>query len=47
MERWEKLAERRETILKTLSNAGTLTEALKQSLNQATTLNQLEDLYLP
>ena len=47
LDRWEKLAERRDAILKTLSKADTLTPALKSSILQAASLNQLEDIYLP
>ncbi len=48
--RYEKLLEmdkRRETILKSIEEQGKLTEALKQQIEAAETLAELEDLYLP
>ncbi|MBX2809571.1 MAG: RNA-binding transcriptional accessory protein [Cellvibrionaceae bacterium] len=41
------LEERRTTIVKTIDEQGKLTPALAQSLQQAQTKTQLEDLYLP
>ena len=41
------LDERRETILKAISEQGKLTADLKQKITAAGTLNALEDLYLP
>jgi len=49
-DRLEQLAElqkRRETILKSLEENGHLTDALQQTVAQADTLSQLEDIYLP
>ncbi|MFZ1530421.1 MAG: Tex family protein [Ferruginibacter sp.] len=40
-------AERKAFIEKTITEQGKMTEALQQKLNEATTLNQLEDIYLP
>ncbi|MFX0099582.1 MAG: Tex family protein [Candidatus Hodarchaeota archaeon] len=41
------LEERRNTILNSIEEQGKLTDELKQSLMDATTLTELEDLYLP
>ena len=41
------LAERRETILKSIEEQGKLTEPLRTSIESAETKMQLEDLYLP
>ena len=49
-DRLEQLAElqkRRETILKSLEDNGHLTDELKAAVDNAETLSQLEDLYLP
>lgn len=42
-----KLAERRETILKTIAEQGKLTPELAAKINAAETMQVLEDLYLP
>lgn len=41
------LAERRDTILRSLEAQGKLTDALKASIESASTMKRLEDLYLP
>ncbi len=41
------LDKRRDTILKTIQEQGKLTEELKAQIEQADTMNVLEDLYLP
>lgn len=41
------LDERRETILQSIQSQGYLTEALEHQINQAGTITELEDLYLP
>jgi uncharacterized protein len=41
------LAKRKETVLKTIEQAGKLTSALKQRIEQSYDANELEDLYLP
>ncbi|MDD4575070.1 MAG: Tex family protein [Bacteroidales bacterium] len=41
------LANRRETILKSIDEQGFLTDLLKEKIEQAATLFELEDLYLP
>ena len=41
------LDKRRETILETLQEQGNLTTDLKEKINEADTLSELEDLYLP
>ncbi|HKK11080.1 MAG TPA: Tex-like N-terminal domain-containing protein, partial [Bacteroidales bacterium] len=41
------LDKRREAILKSLEEQGVLTEALRQQVDAATTLTELEDIYLP
>src|SRR5947208_11060813 len=41
------LAERKQTILKTIENQGKLTDALKADILAAETPKRLEDLYLP
>ena len=38
---------RRDSIIKSINNQGKLTEELKERLNKANNLNELEDLYLP
>lgn len=46
-EKLKELQKRRATILKTIDEQGQLTEELKQRVNQASTLQELEDIYLP
>ena len=46
-EEFEALEKRKASILKTLEEQDILTEALKQSIEDATDLTTLEDLYLP
>ncbi len=41
------LEERREAILKSIEEQGKLTDELKQKLNAAVKLQELEDIYLP
>lgn len=41
------MAERRQTILRTIESQGKLTEELKSAIERADTLKRLEDLYLP
>ena len=41
------LAERKQTILKSVENQGKLTDALRQAILAADTPKRLEDLYLP
>lgn len=41
------LESKREDVLRKIEEQGVLTPDLKQSLNEATTLQQIEDLYLP
>lgn len=41
------LAERRQTILRTIEARGELTDALREAINTANTAKRLEDLYLP
>ncbi|MFW6096399.1 MAG: Tex-like N-terminal domain-containing protein, partial [Bacteroidota bacterium] len=43
----EELNKRRETILKTIEEQGKLTESLKEKITKASTLQELEDIYLP
>lgn len=43
----QEFAERKSFIEKTISEQGKMTEALQQQLNAATTLNEIEDIYLP
>ena len=43
----EETDKRRETILKTIEEQGLLTDELKEKINNAQTLNELEDIYLP
>jgi len=45
--RFQELDKRRESILKSISEQGKLTDELKERLNNALTLSELEDLYLP
>ncbi|WP_061777144.1 Tex family protein [Levilactobacillus senmaizukei] len=42
-----KLAQRRQEVLKIIEEQGQLTAKLRQGLQQATTIQQVEDLYLP
>ncbi|MCS6851682.1 MAG: RNA-binding transcriptional accessory protein [Gemmataceae bacterium] len=42
-----KLAERKQSILKSLETQGKLTEELRSAIEAAETVNRLEDLYLP
>jgi uncharacterized protein len=46
-ERLEELEKRRETILKTIDEQEKLTPELKKKINEAQTLQELEDIYLP
>ncbi|QRN83751.1 RNA-binding transcriptional accessory protein [Chloroflexota bacterium] len=46
-ERLKSLEERREIILQTISEQGKLTDELKQSILEASTMTALEDLYQP
>lgn len=41
------LDKRRETVLRSIEEQGKLTDALKEKIEQAATMAQLEDLYLP
>src|SRR5205807_8978543 len=41
------LADRKQTILKSIEGQGKLTEELKQAILKAETVKRLEDLYLP
>lgn len=43
----KELDKRRESIIQTLQEQGTLTKELEQQFQQASTLSELEDLYLP
>jgi uncharacterized protein len=43
----EEIDKRRETILKTIDEQGQLTDELKHKIEKATTLQELEDIYLP
>jgi len=43
----QEIDSRRETILKTIEEQGNLTEELKKRIEQAETLTELEDIYLP
>ncbi len=43
----EEIDKRRETILKTIEEQGQLTVELKEKINKASTLQELEDIYLP
>jgi len=43
----QEFAERKAFIEKTITEQGKMTEGLQATLNKATTLNQLEDIYLP
>ncbi len=45
--RFTELEKRRESILNSINEQGKLTDDLKQKLEQAMTLSELEDLYLP
>ncbi len=47
LERLRSLDDRRETILKTISEAGKLTAELEASIRTAATRTELEDIYLP
>jgi uncharacterized protein len=47
IERLRQLEQRRESILKSISGQGKLTEELEQKINAAELLSTLEDLYLP
>lgn len=44
---YDDLAKRKETIAATIRDAGRLTDRLSQMIEEATTLAQLEDIYLP
>src|SRR3982750_3495161 len=43
----KEFTERKTFIEKTITEQGKLTEALQQKLNKATTIAELEDIYLP
>ncbi len=43
----QEFAERKAFIEKTITEQGKMTEALQEALNKASTINQLEDIYLP
>ena len=43
----QEFAERKSFIEKTIGEQGKMTETLQQQLNKATTLNEIEDIYLP
>lgn len=43
----QEFAERKAFIEKTISEQGKMTETLQEAINKATTINELEDLYLP
>lgn len=45
--RLEELDKRRDTILKTIEEQGQLTDSLKEKITTSTTLQELEDIYLP
>lgn len=45
--RLKDLMERKETIEKSISEQGKMTDALQEKINAATTIAQLEDIYLP
>jgi uncharacterized protein len=46
-DRFLELDKRRETIIKTISEQGSMTDELKYKIDTALTINELEDLYLP
>ncbi|MDQ1089340.1 Tex family protein [Siphonobacter sp. SORGH_AS_1065] len=46
-EKFKEVEKRRESIIQSISEQGKLTADLRKQLEQATTLTQLEDLYLP
>lgn len=46
-ERLDTLEKRRETIVASIIEQGKMTPELQESINQAQTLNELEDIYLP
>ncbi len=43
----QEFSDRKAFIEKTITEQGKMTEALQEKLNEATTLNELEDIYLP
>lgn len=43
----QEFSDRKSFIEKTISEQGKMTEALQEKINKATTLNELEDIYLP
>jgi protein Tex len=45
--KWVELEKRREAIIKSIFEQGKLTELLQNSINEAESMNELEDLYLP
>ncbi|MBS3812300.1 RNA-binding transcriptional accessory protein [Candidatus Bipolaricaulota bacterium] len=47
LERIEKLEDRRKTIIRSLKDLDELTEELKEQLDEATSVTELEDIYLP
>lgn len=47
LERRQKVGDRRAAIIESLSKAKQLTEAIQKALNAATSLSELEDIYLP
>lgn len=46
-DRFVEIDKRRETIIKTISEQGSLTDELKHKIDAALTMNELEDIYLP
>jgi uncharacterized protein len=46
-DRYEELDKRREAILKSIDEQGLLTDELRKKLTEATSMTELEDLYLP
>jgi uncharacterized protein len=47
MEKLEEIDKRRDAIMKSVGEQGLLTEELKKQIEEATTLTELEDIYLP
>ena len=46
-DRFIEIDKRRDTILRTIGEQGVLTDELKQNIEEAVTMSELEDLYLP
>jgi uncharacterized protein len=46
-DRFVEIDKRRETIIKTITEQGSLTDELKHKIDAALTMNELEDIYLP